>query len=347
MSNPNWKKFERLVAAIHQAETQGAVVTWNEKIQGRQFDVVLRFKAGLHDYLTVVECKEYKGKIPVEKIDAFVTKARDINASKAVFVSSSGYQSGCFEVAARHGVKLLALDEKVDVNIADLAAEIIPALNIYHVRFILKNGKEYVLEDEGGRLAYLMNNTSLYISGNKTTPNSFLGSWSPNVAELEPEAEYEQVFLFPKGTQAAVPYEEEIEPHEIKFCYKLTKAFVPKAPTLDTHLLEGLGTSYELTDESGSVIRKIPSGEVLLGFDTKLEPGKFYYAPRIHNHYYCEKIEGDLVHFILIESYQFGMLIQARMTQKIQYSTHYVEVDDKKRLLRLEKMLSQFLKTKG
>jgi len=156
MNNPNWKKFERLVAAIHRAETQGAVVTWNEKIKGRQFDVVLRFKAGLHDYLTVVECKEYKGKVPVEKIDAFVTKARDVSASKAVFVSSSGYQSGCFEVAARHGVKLLTLDEKVDVNVADLAAEIVPALNIFNIRFILENGKEYLLEDEGGRLAYLM-----------------------------------------------------------------------------------------------------------------------------------------------------------------------------------------------
>jgi len=106
MSNPSWKKFERLVAAIHQAETQGAAVTWNEKINGRQFDVVLRFKAGLHDYLTVVECKEYKGKVSVDKIDAFVTKARDVNASKAVFVSSCGYQSGCIDVATRHGVRL-------------------------------------------------------------------------------------------------------------------------------------------------------------------------------------------------------------------------------------------------
>jgi hypothetical protein len=115
--NTNWKKFERLVAAIHHAETQGATVIWNDTIHGRQFDVTLRFKMGLHDYLTVIECKDYAYRVPVEKVDAFVTKARDANANKAVLVSSNGYQSGCSAVAARHGIKLLTLDEKIDVDL--------------------------------------------------------------------------------------------------------------------------------------------------------------------------------------------------------------------------------------
>lgn len=347
MNNPDWKKFERLVAAIHHAETQGAVVTWNDRINDRQFDVTLRFRVGLHDYLTVIECKEYKGKVPVEKVDAFVTKTRDVNASKAIFVSSNGYQSGCFEVAARHGVRLLTLDEKIDVNIDEIAAEIVPALNIFNVKFILQDGKEFLLEDEGGRLAYLMNNIDLYISGRKITPNGFLNSWRINISDLQPEIEYEQILAFPKGTVAAVPYEGKLEPEKIKFSYKLTKGFISKAPTLDTHLLEGIGTSYELTDENGNLIRKIASGKINLGFDTKLEPGKFYFTPSIHNYYYCEKIENNLVHYILIESYQFGMLIQARLVQETKYSGYYVEVMDKKRLLRLKKMLSYFLDKKS
>ena len=43
----NWKDFEQLVAAIHQAECNGAKVTWDDNIRGRQFDVTLRFRLGI------------------------------------------------------------------------------------------------------------------------------------------------------------------------------------------------------------------------------------------------------------------------------------------------------------
>ena len=294
----------------------------------------------------MIECKDYKDRVPVEKIDALVTKARDVNASKVVFVTSNRYQSGCFDVAARHGVKLLTLDEKVNVDINEIAAEIIPALNIFNVKFVLQNSHEYLLEDEGGRLAYLMSNVELDVSGRKITPNSFLNSWRVTVSDLQPGTEYKQIVAFPKGTVATVPYEGDFKVEKIKFSYKLTKGFIPNAPTLDTHLLEGIGTSYEMTDEDGNLVHKVTSGDVSLGFDTKLEPGKFYFISRLHNYYYCEKIENNLAHYILIESYQFGMLIQARFTQKTKYSMDYVEVKDKKRLQRLERMLSHFLERK-
>lgn len=343
MSNSTWKKFERLVAAIHHAETQGAVVTWDDNIDGRQFDVTLRFKAGLYNYLTVIECKNYKANVPAEKIDAFVTKAGDINASNAVFVSSSGYQSGCFEVAARHGVKLLTLEEKIDVNLDEIAAKIVPALNIFNVRFILHDGKEFVLEDTGGRLAYLMNNIQLHLSGRQISPNAFLNSWRLSISDLQSEREYEQELAFPIGAVAVVPYEGKVRPEKIMFCYKLTKGFIAQAPTLDTHLLEGAGTSYELTDEKGDLVRKLTAREIGLGFDTELEVGKFYAIPSLNNYYYCEKLEKNIAHYILVESYQFGHLIQARLTQEKIYSIHYVEVKERERLRRLERMLKRYL----
>jgi hypothetical protein len=343
-----WKKFERLVAAIHHAETQGATVQRNDIINGREFDVTLRFKMGLHEYLTVIECKDFTGKVPVEKIDAFVTKARDVNADKAIFVSSSGYQSGCLSVAARHGVRLLTLDEKVDVDIEQLAAQIVPALNIFNVRFLLQNGHEYVLEDEGGRLAYLMNNINLHSSGRKITPNAFLNAWRPDYTQLQTETEYEQVLAFPLGAVAKIPFEGDLTPEKIKFSYKLTKAFIPKAPTLDTHLLENFGTSYELRDEHGTLVQTIASTDIhrSMGFDTKLEAGKFYCIPSLYNYYYCEKIDDTLARLILVESYQFGMLFQATIQQETKYSGYYVEVTDKKRLERLEKMLEGYRSTK-
>jgi hypothetical protein len=87
-----WKHFERLVTAVHQVADQGAEVRWDETIAGRQFDVTIRFRRGLYDYLTVVECKDYEKAVPVEKVEAFVTKAADVQAHQAVMASTSGFQ---------------------------------------------------------------------------------------------------------------------------------------------------------------------------------------------------------------------------------------------------------------
>ena len=38
--------LERLVAGIQAVSTDGADVRWNEELNGRQFDVVVRFKMG-------------------------------------------------------------------------------------------------------------------------------------------------------------------------------------------------------------------------------------------------------------------------------------------------------------
>ena len=54
--NPRWERFKRFVAAIRRAVDPRAQVKWNDSINGRQFDVTLRFRKGLYDYLTAIEC---------------------------------------------------------------------------------------------------------------------------------------------------------------------------------------------------------------------------------------------------------------------------------------------------
>ena len=73
-------------------------VRWNEHINGRQFDVTLRFKRAFYAYRTVIECKDLGTSVPVEKVDAFVTKALHAKANKAVMVSCVGFQRGAIEV---------------------------------------------------------------------------------------------------------------------------------------------------------------------------------------------------------------------------------------------------------
>lgn len=45
---PKWRGFERLVAAIHKAEAKGGQVTWDDSIDGRQFDATIRFEHALY-----------------------------------------------------------------------------------------------------------------------------------------------------------------------------------------------------------------------------------------------------------------------------------------------------------
>ena len=99
-----WKKFERVVAAIHVAEHSGATVTWNDHINGRQFDVVIRFKFQFYEYLTLIECRDEQRRVEAGDVDAFVTKSRDAGANKAIIVSSSGFQSGAKTIAERHNI---------------------------------------------------------------------------------------------------------------------------------------------------------------------------------------------------------------------------------------------------
>ena len=50
--------------------------------------------------------------MPVEKVEAFVTKSRAAKANKAVIVSTEGFQSGAAKVAKEHGISLLTVEER-------------------------------------------------------------------------------------------------------------------------------------------------------------------------------------------------------------------------------------------
>lgn len=117
--NPKWKKFEKLVAGIHKAKEQGAEVTFDNKIIGkrtgeeRQIDVSVRFKHGFYEYLMIIECKDYKKRVSVDKVEALRTKREDIGADKAIMVSPHGFQKGAIKAAKAYDIELFTLQEEV------------------------------------------------------------------------------------------------------------------------------------------------------------------------------------------------------------------------------------------
>jgi hypothetical protein len=341
MKSPG-KRLERLVAAIHYAESEGAKVTWNDIIEGRQFDVTIRFKYGLNTYLTVIECKDHASKISVDKVDALVTKARDVKANKAILVSTAGFQSGCNSVAERHGIQLLVLSEKELPEMPELVAQIRPVLNIYNVRFVLTDGSgEIYLEDWGGRLRYLMSESRVDLSRLVKRPDQLIADWQRTNPTLDTNRVNEVEISLSEEAVLHMPYESAKIVRAMRFSCSLIKAAVSEQPMLDNHILAGMETHIELRDTEGNLHHTTRLSSIPLGFDTNVRPGRFYEQSAMYHRYYCKKIDGNKITWILLESYQHGRLIQAEYIQDVKYAIHYIEVMDKVILARLRLMLDR------
>ncbi|TAN05723.1 MAG: hypothetical protein EPN45_09305 [Rhizobiaceae bacterium] len=98
--------IELLTAGLNRRTMPEADVEWDVTVDGRQFDVLVTHKFGMHKVIIAFEVKDKKRAVSVDQIDAFVTKVTDIGANKAVFVSTSGFQSGAIKTAKRHHMDL-------------------------------------------------------------------------------------------------------------------------------------------------------------------------------------------------------------------------------------------------
>ena len=336
------KQLERLVAAIEAAQSQGAHVTWDDTIEGRQFDVTVRFKFGMHTYLTVIECKQHSSKVSVDKVDALVTKARDAKANKAVLVSTKGFQSGCHAVAERHGVQLLVVTERSEVSAEELAQKLSPALNVFGVRLVAADGTEVELEDWGGRLDYLMKQSRIRADGAEHSPEDLINRWQETGLDISPEGASDVELPLGPGACFEAPLEPPIEVVGLRFKTRFIEVRLTSAPVPDLHIQQSLMRQVEVHDGAGNLVHTAKLASIPLGFDTTLVAGEFYELPSLFNRYYCEKIEGGVVTWIVVESYQFGNLMQATLTQKLKYRSDYVRVTDEGVRLRLRRLLERY-----
>lgn len=342
MSNRS-KKFERLIAAIHNLESQDTIVKWNEKISGRQFDVTIRFKKGLYNYLTLIECKDYKTSVPVKEVEAFVTKSRSAKANKSIMVASSKYQKGCTKVAAEHDIELLVLKVKGIPNQMFPTDNLIPALNVYDVRLIKSDGKEYSLpKDPGGKLEFLMKNIEIEQKSNSNSLEQIINQWQKLSLYTVSGQPTNIDLIFNKDSFAKLPINEgTFKVKSLRFKCKLMKARESKDGTLDMYIQMQMAGIYSLLEVDGSLKSKVPFQDVKWGFNTILRERTFYEDPLYGFYYYCERIKGNEVYMLLVESYQHGNLIAAKFTFDKKYSENYIEIKDEKTIKRLEEFLDK------
>ena len=341
----HWKNFERRVAAIHAAADQGADVRWNEIIEGRQFDVTIRFRKGLYEYLTVVECKDLERPVAIDKVEAFVTKSEDVQAHHAVMASTSGFQEGAQEVARRHNVTLIHVTESSDIDLSFFGAQWGGTTDAFHIQAVeleFTDGEKKLLPLEAHVMTYYVGHVVLQSGSETITLHDLIGQNSSrfHLGEIDEYEEYTIACV--AGTTVIGPDDGEI-PLKVLATVRIRAGMTNARILTGTRMIE----PYFLTHDVK--VTNIKTGEeetfsqhgLRLGINTKLTVGTFYEQPALAMYYYCDEISGDIARLYLVESFQLGNLIQAEFTVKTEHANYYVPVNDKSVIARLERRLER------
>jgi Restriction endonuclease len=121
------KDYEQFVRNLQQALLNSEDITKQKNIKietnkkivdncgvTREFDLYWEYEFAGVVYKTVIECKDYKSHVSIEKIDDLIGKIRDLPDLKAVFATKTGYQSGAKAKAEFNKIDLLIVREQSD-----------------------------------------------------------------------------------------------------------------------------------------------------------------------------------------------------------------------------------------
>jgi hypothetical protein len=344
---PKWTIFEKLVAEIHRAELQGAEVRWNDKIRGRQFDVIVRFTAGHYGYLTVIECRHQVNPLKVERVDAFVTKTRDVNANKGIIVSSSGFQQGCYEVARRHGIELLTLTEVLEAPEGQISSALTPGVLMHS--FVLLCGESLPevlpLPEERNILPFLVKATQLTFGGMRESLETFIDSRFEELLRSggSTPQHFKQEFTGP----ASVTLPDIKTGNTLETITLTLRALEFQYQVVPMRFMTGDGRDPYLTERRYE-LRNVVTGDRALYDPQKVAPnlepafqvGKFYYNVVLRFLYHCDGVSGDLITLTMIEGYQHGKHLQVTFRVLRKDAGSYVEVTDQYEITRLSSMLA-------
>jgi len=340
MAKNDWIEFEKIVAAIQKMYSGNCTVKWNERIAGRQFDVSIKFSIGPHEYLTLIECKKVLKPVSAEKIDAFVTKVRDVKGSKGIIVSATGFQSGAIEVAKRHGIELFVLKEVLKTPEEIQKSIIIPTFYMCEMKFVKTDGKLINFPDKDNECHYWIDKTIIQESRTKTTLRAFLEKNNNEFKEIATEELKDGEIIFqPDSNISLNQIFEKIPVRSIRFKYKIHEACLYSGPKIDPFLLQRMNTDYEYSDAIKGGIERIPLKEIVKKSCPQIIEGKFYKDLLLGFNFYIDDITNEILTVYLVESYQHGSLFQAVFKQEMAEAKTMSLITDKKEIRRLEKFL--------
>jgi len=271
-TEPKWRRFERLVAALHHSLAPGgAQIEWSESIDGREFDITIRFNNLGYDYLTLVECKDYRA--PVKEVEAFVTKSRRAKANKAVMVSSEGFQQGAIKVAREENIELYVLREtdRWPEGVRVVAEQ--PAIIVHALEILNRTGRvAHRFLDNPSALFYFAHHVR--ISENDATStldeviNRSAATWQKDIGETPRRR---RVKLHQPAV-VEVPHVDPMPASAIRFTARRGALLTIDAGGADPNVVPPL---FSFRNELTTDEKLIDSGDIWLGFDTVIRPDTF------------------------------------------------------------------------
>jgi hypothetical protein len=347
-----WKIFEKLVAAIHKAEQKGAEIKWNDRIYGRQFDVTVRFKAGTYNYLTVVECREKNNPSKVSEVDEFVTKSRDAKANKAIMISSSGFQKGCFEVAERHGIELFTVQEVHSLPENLLASSFLtPALSIHSFSLTCGGG---IIDFPEWRniLPFLIKDTFVERGNHRINIESIIDDLYFQLAESaarEPktfrlELPSTSIVEFPDIKSGNTLETIRLPVSELSFSYQLIAARCYSGEGLDPYISH---KRYEFRNVLSGESKLYSPRDLEVGLDTDFKSGNFYIDAHTNFCYFCHQVESEALTMTMLEGYQHGKHLQVTFSVLRENASSFIEITDTAEVGRLKAMLRTLRERSG
>lgn len=191
MSDPKWKKFEKIVYKMQKDLAKDAKVTHDDKVDGRdsktprQIDVSIRRKIGQYNIFVAVECKDLKKPVDVKEVESFATKLKDVQANKGAIVSSSGFSKAAIKIAKTHQIDTFTLVDTESIDWRSYASIPILLKRTYIKSFSVKFTDVDLLPAE---IAYAdMRKLEVY-DGNEinTVKNIITSKWHQREIELKP-----------------------------------------------------------------------------------------------------------------------------------------------------------------
>lgn len=112
----NLEKLVRIVEEVYKTNPETKIYSNykipNESGNKREIDILIESKVNGFDVKIAIECKEFKSKVSVEKIEAFNSKCQRIpSINNKIFVSQVGFQKDAIAAAETFGIKLYTFDQ--------------------------------------------------------------------------------------------------------------------------------------------------------------------------------------------------------------------------------------------
>ena len=97
-----WERYQHQAAELlrelgFSAEVNASLTEPNGAVHA--IDVAARRTVAGVDLLWIVECKLWKRRVPIEKVDALRSRVLNLGADRGLLMSESGFQSGAIRTA--------------------------------------------------------------------------------------------------------------------------------------------------------------------------------------------------------------------------------------------------------